>query len=457
MTMTELAGKTVAVLGGGVEGASSARWLLRHDAQVTVRDAADPSTLVSAKALHRDGAEYVTGDDYLVGLERYDVIVRSPGIPFETHEVQAALAAGVTVTSQTKLFFERCPVSIIGITGTKGKGTTATLLRDMLLAAGETVHLGGNIGLPPLDFLSDIHDGDRVILELSSFQLQDLTASPHLAIVTNLGSDHLDHHADLDEYATAKENILRHQTAEDVAILNADDPGSRRLDRVGKGRRAYFGRQARRAPAATYDVPDGQVEVDVDGQRKQPVVSINDIPIPGPHNLQNVMAASLAARWLGATPEQIERAVIAFKALPYHLEPLGTVNGVTYVNDSYSTSPTATLPALESVKPPVILIAGGSDKGLDYTDLAKQLLTRTKAVIVIPPAGERIARAIQELGDGPQIVVVNAPEEVFQQLSGIVKPGDTVLLSPAAASFGWFDNYRERGAWFSREVAKLSE
>jgi UDP-N-acetylmuramoylalanine--D-glutamate ligase len=452
---TEVTNKSVAVLGGGVEGASSARWLLDQGAAVTIHDASDPSTLVSAKALQDAGATFVTGPDYLEGLERYDVIVRSPGIPFETHEVQAALAAGVPVTSQTKLFFERCPVSIIGITGTKGKGTTATLLHDMLKTAGETVHVGGNIGVPPLDFLAEIRPGHRVILELSSFQLQDLTQSPQVAVVTNLGSDHLDHHADQEEYAAAKENILRYQDGDDLAILNADDEGSRRFDSVGQGKRACFGRTAQLPPYASLDSHSQEVIVEVES--RETVMRAAEIPIPGPHNLQNVMAASLAARLLGATPRQIAAAVRKFKPLPYHLEPLGTVNGVTYVNDSYSTSPTSTIPALESFEDPVILIAGGSDKGLDYSDLARELRARTKAVIVIPPAGDRIARAVQESDDGPEIRVAAAPEEVFPILAELAHAGDTVLLSPAAASFGWFDNYRERGAWFSREVAKLEQ
>lgn len=452
--VTDLSQKSVAVLGGGVEGASSARWLLEQGAQVTVRDAADSSSLVSAKSLQEAGVQYVTGEEYLHGVEDYDILVRSPGIPFETHEVQTALAAGVTVTSQIKLFFERCPVDIIGITGTKGKGTTATLLRDMLLAAEETVHLGGNIGVPPLDFLSEIKAGDRVILELSSFQLQDMTQSPQMAIVTNLGSDHLDHHVDHDEYASAKENILRYQAAEDVAILNSDDTGSHRFDTVGSGKRAYFGKTATLPPRASL-TEQGEVMVEVESP--ETILPASEIPLPGPHNMQNVMAASLAARLLGVMPADIATAVRAFKPLPYHLEPLGTIDGVTYVNDSYSTSPTATMPALESFEEPVVLIAGGAEKGLEYSELAKMLPVRTKAVIVIPPAGERIAHAVRESGEELEMKVANAPEDVFPLLAELAQPGDTVLLSPAATSFNWFDNYRERGAWFSREVAKLEQ
>lgn len=457
MSVTEVVGKRVAVLGGGIEGAASVRWLLKQGATVTVHDATDRAELIEAERLATAGASFVTGPSYLDGLDGYDLIVRSPGVPFLTPEVQAARDAGVPVTSQTKLFFERCPVPVIGITGTKGKGTTATLLRDMLAAGGERVHLGGNIGTPPLEFLADITDGDQVILELSSFQLQDLDRSPHLALVTNLGEDHLDHHADPDEYATAKANLLTYQSKDDLTILNADDPGSRRFARTGQGQRLWFGRQADRPPCATYDVPDGQIEVDLDGSGRQPIISINDIPIPGPHNLANVMAAALAARRLGISPERIEQAVIGFKPLPYHLEPLGTIRDVSYVNDSYSTSPTATIPALESFEGPVVLIAGGSDKGLDYARLAEEVADRCKAVVLIPPAGERLAAAIQGLSQDirPNTVMVSDKSEVFPAVSKLVAPGDTVLLSPAAASFGWFDGYRDRGAWFSAQVAKL--
>lgn len=459
MEPTEVAGKRVAVLGGGIEGAASARWLVAQGAEVTIHDAAEAESLPANVELEALGVTFVNGARYLDDLAGYDLIVRSPGVPFLNPAVQAAITADVLVTSQTKLFWERCPVPIVGITGTKGKGTTATLLRDMLQAVGKTVHLGGNIGTPPLEFLDQIGSEDTVILELSSFQLQDLDRSPQLAIITNLGEDHLDHHADPDEYAAAKANILKHQSANDWAILNADDPGSRQYDSTGAGRRAWFGRSTHEAPAVTFDEGHDAVSFVPESGEPKPILTTSDIPVPGPHNLSNVMAAALAASLLGGSAEDIKRAVAAFKPLPYHLEPLGTVDDVTYVNDSYSTGPTSAIPALESFEGPVVLVAGGSDKGLDYSQLAEEICDRCRAVILIPPAGNRIEEAInrQPQDVRPQLVRVSDKSEIFPALQDLVRSGDTVLLSPAAASFGWFDGYRDRGAWFSEQVAALGE
>ncbi|MEX1113547.1 MAG: UDP-N-acetylmuramoyl-L-alanine--D-glutamate ligase [Patescibacteria group bacterium] len=451
-TVTEVRGRRVAVLGLGVEGTSAARWLLRHGAEVTVCDRRTRTALgpVIRELVGHGVTDFRLGPRHADRLTDFDIVIRTQSRPYRDPRIQRAIRRGTTVTSVTKLFFERCPAKVIGVTGTKGKGTTSSLIARMLKAAGKRVYLGGNIGMSPLDFLDRLRKGDHVVLELSSFQLQDLTQSPSIAVVTNVTADHLDHHASVREYRSAKRPITRHQRRTDLAILNADDPGSHPFA-GDPGRTSWF--STRRPQPRGACVRDGWVVV-----RGRRVLRTADIVVPGTHNLRNVLAASLAADALGIGPRVITKTVRRFRGLPYHFEYLGTKQGVRYFNDSYATNPTAAIPAIESIDTPLVLIVGGAKKGLSYDGLARAILVKkVRAIITIPPEGARVARAVRIAArrsgkPAPRVVGAVRKGDLVRLARRHAEPGDTVLFSPAAASFGWFPDYTERGRYFTEQV-----
>jgi UDP-N-acetylmuramoylalanine--D-glutamate ligase len=441
--------RRIALAGFGQEGRSTYEYLLAHGATDV--------TILDRRADIRDlprGAKSVLGPEYLSGLEAYEVIFRSPGLPLHTSELQGAQEAGVYVTSHTRLFFELRPQRIIGISGTKGKGTTAGLVKAILEEADMPVRLGGNIGTPPLSFVDQLHEDDWVVLELSSFQLEDATASPEIAILTNLTADHLDYHGTIDAYHAAKSSLVKFQSATGVALFNIDDAGSKEFaERYARGSKRWFSTDEK---ADAY-VENESVYLKASGH----VCATAKIPLPGKHNLHNVLAASLAAEVLGVKTPQMAEAIQRYRGLPYHLEVLGSKQGVTYVNDSYATSPTATIPALESFNQPTILIAGGADKGIDYGELGQVIINSpVKALVLIRPVGDAILRAVQDAAKATQVPAphyefIAAPEEILPACHNLAKEGDVVLLSPAAASFGLFQDYRDRGRFFSEAVASV--
>lgn len=453
--VTELRGRRVAVVGAGREGVSSAAWLIRQGARVTVCDRQDRRALGDTyRKLSRQGVtDWRLGPKYLDGLTGFDVVVRTPLRPYLSPEIQRAKRAGVTVTSQTKLFFERCPAPIIGVTGTKGKGTTASLLAAMLKTAGKRVHLGGNIGTPALGFLGRVKRGDIVVLELSSFQLQDLDRSPAVAVVTNVTADHLDYHATVREYRSAKRAITKYQRRTDIAVLNADDPGSRPFA-TDPGRVRWF--SARKPQRGGGELRDGWITV-----RGKRVLRATELLLPGEHNLQNALAACLAAEAFGAGPRAMGKAIKAFRGLPYHMEYLGTKGGVRYFNDSYAAHPVAAIPAIVSVDTPLVFIAGGKHKKLDFGELARTLLRKeVRAVLLIPPEGRRIATAIRQAYQAsgrpvPPLVPLARKSRIVPEARRHARPGDTVLFSPATSSMGWFTDFIDRGEYFSQHVRGL--
>lgn len=446
MVVPNWSGRRVAVLGAGKEGQSAVSYLLRHGAKVTVCDAA---TELPDRWKNQNVAFRLGEQEYLEGLHDFETIVRSPGIPFLNPHIQQAMRAGSEITSQTKLFLEACPVPVIGVSGTKGKGTTASLIANMVEQSGRRAWLGGNIGTPFLDFLEHIKPGELVVAELSSFQLQDLTVSPHLAVMTNLEVDHLDHHRDVAEYHAAKRPLVAFQGRGDVAVLNADDPAvMKEIAGEGKASKRYFSLKSK----ADARVEGESVFIKQDEELVE-VCALSDIQLRGPHNLKNVMAAALASDAVGVAPADMQKAIREYQGLPHHLEVVGTFDGVTYVDDSYATNPTAAIPALESFAEPLVLIVGGHDKGLDYARLAETVRDRpVKAVLLIGEAGERIAGALKTVGSRAKLVRVNDKFKLVPAARKLASKGDVVLLSPAAASFGMFANYRERGEYFAEQV-----
>ncbi|MCL5432720.1 MAG: UDP-N-acetylmuramoyl-L-alanine--D-glutamate ligase [Patescibacteria group bacterium] len=428
--------KKIAVIGFGVEGKSSAGFLTRKGAEVTALDKKN-------------------GNNYLGHLEKYDLIVRSPGVKFnEILNSKSGIQKSV-ITSQTKLFFDLCPCKIIGVTGTKGKGTTASLIYEMLKISGKDVYLGGNIGQPPFDFLDNLNSQSWVILELSSFQLQDLTKSPHIAVVLMITSEHLDYHKDLSDYVESKRNILRFQTSSDFAIINRDYPASNESDIQTDGK-VYFISREREVQMGCF-AREGKVVIRTEAGDEE-IIDTDQILIPGEHNFENICAAVITAKLAGASLESIRKVLKTFKGLEHRLELVGTVNGISYYDDSYSTTPETAIAAIQAFKKPEVLILGGSSKGSDFGELG-QIISKAENIRAIIGIGEewsKIKDAILKTKTQKLIIegAKNMPQ-IVKAASKIAQPGDIVLLSPACASFGMFKNYKDRGEQFKREVEKL--
>lgn len=361
--------------------------------------------------------------DKFANLQRFDLIIRSPGVYRFRPEILQAQKAGVEISSKTKLFFDLCPCPIIGITGTKGKGTTATLIYEILKAAGKKVYLGGNIGTGVFNLLENLTKDSWVILELSSFQLIDLTKSPHIAVVLIVTSEHLNWHKNTKEYIDAKRNIVSHQKPDDFAVVNRDYPNSVVIGKAATGQVTW--------------------------------VSGKDINLStrlrGQHNKENIAAAVAVAKIVGVAYEEV---VKDFRGLEHRLEEVATINGVAFFNDSFSTVPETTIAAIKSFVEPEILIVGGSSKNSDFTQLGT-VISRTpniKAVMPIGVEGERIKKLLS----GVKILPAGKTmAEIVKIAYNNAVSGDVVLLSPACASFDMFKNYKHRGKQFKHEIQNL--
>lgn len=459
-------GKKVAVLGVGVEGVSSAKYLVDKGAIVTVLDQkkekeVEPETLHELQKLQ---IRTVFGPNYLDELEQYDVVVRSPGIPRSAEGLFALDKEQTILTSQTQIFFDACPCPIIGVTGTKGKGTTSSLIYEMLKEQGSDAYLGGNIGMPPFDFLDRLTDKSWVVLELSSFQLEDITKSPHIGVMLMVTQEHLgadtmgtqNFHATLEDYIEAKRNMLRFQIMSDFAILNRDYPASNESDTVTQGKVYHVSRERDVHDQGCF-IKDNAVWLRID-EKDTKIIDIQDIFLPGKHNLENVCAAAMAAILAGVSTDTIEKVLKTFKGLEHRLEFVSEVQGVRYYDDSFSTIQETTIAAIKSFNAPEILILGGSSKKSDFTELGKVIREskNIKAIIGIGIEWERMKSQFQISNfKFPIIEGATNMNQIVQAASKIAKPGDVVLLSPACASFDMFKNYKERGEQFKAEVKKL--
>lgn len=454
--------RLVAILGLSVEGIDSARFFHNEGARIwccdrrTKEQLADTYVQLSAIA---DG--FQLGAGYLNNLARFDIVVRTPGMSLRLPELISLRNKGHEITSQTKLFFELCSAPIIGVTGTKGKGTTSTLISEMLKADGKTVWLGGNVGTPVLSKVRKIKPTDVVVLELSSFQLEDCRRSPSIAVVLRTTQEHLanqdtlasNFHESRAAYVEAKKSIVRYQKRTDTAILNADDPTSTSLASETPARIAYFSRSKQTTDAYV----SGKTVYLNKGGKPRKICSLDEIKLRGIHNLDNIAAAALAADAAGASIEAIRRAALAFEGLEHRLETVREVDGVLYVNDSFSTVPETAIAAIESFDQPIILIAGGSEKGSDFTQLGITVAANpVKTLIAIGSMTQRIVTAVRDAGFTGRIITgARSMAEIVSFASREAAAGDVVLLSPACASFDMFKNYKERGKLFKHEVSLL--
>lgn len=452
----------IAILGYGVEGNALLKYLLNHDFNnITVCD----KNLDLPKKMPT-GVSVRLGESYLDNLEDFEYIFRSPGIQYFHPSLQLAKNKGSIITSTTKYFIEHCPCPIIGVSGTKGKGTTSTLIFEILKKAGKDVYLGGNIGVPPLEFFDNLKGNSLVVLELSSFQLQDLEKSPRYAVFLNTTSDHLDYHKDVDEYMQAKEALIAHQHEDSLAIFNKDYPYVQFYENLVKGELAEVSLNSQVKNGAYLE--NGEIFYAQDGKSEK-IMKAKDVALIGSHNFENVLPSIVMAKKLEVKNDVIEKVISNFKGLPNRLEIVKESKNIKFVNDSFSTNPSTSMAAIDSFDEDTVLMAGGYDKGLDYSQWALKILTKPslKAVVLMGDTQEKMYQSLKKAeedldeaeGSPTKIVKRDTFEQAFEEAKKMAfqfaeKSGSAALvMSPATASFDMFKSYKERGEKF-RELVK---
>ena len=440
-------GKTAAVIGLGVSNRPLVELLARNGVKVIACDRKERAALGGAAAHYEAlGAVLHLGEGYLRDLDA-DVVFRTPGMRPDVPELLEAKAHGAVITSEMEAFFAVCPCPILGVTGSDGKTTTASVIAELLKAEGRRVWLGGNIGRPLLADAEQMTPDDLAVLELSSFQLMDMPYSPQVAVLTNLAPNHLDVHRDMAEYIDAKKHIFTRQTAQDVLILNADNTITAGFAPEAAGEVRMFSRQT--VPAHGASFRDGVIRRD-----GVPVVRQEEIKIPGLHNVENYMAAILAVEGL-ASDEDIRYVARNFGGVEHRIEFVREKDGVKFYNDSIASSPSRTIAGLRSFSEKVILIAGGYDKHIPYDVLGPEIAAHVKLLVCTGATGPKIAAAARAVPDAPEILEIPDFYEAVHAAAQQAKPGDIVLLSPASAAFDRFKNFMVRGAEFKKTVMAL--
>jgi len=445
---TSLKGKKIAVLGLGVSNRPLVRLLLEFGCDVTGCDRT-PREKLDDEVLKLEalGCKLHVGDDYLEGVEA-DVLFRTPGMHPGNPAIQALAAKGAQVTSEMEVFFEVCPCQLVAVTGSDGKTTTTTLISEMLKASGKTVWLGGNIGTPLLPLVRQMQETDYAVVELSSFQLMDMTRSPHIAVVTNLAPNHLDVHKDMAEYVEAKTNIFNFQTESDILILNADNDITAGF--AGKGTTKFFSRQGK---AVHVIQKDGIIY-----RGGEAVLNTADILIPGVHNIENYMTAIAAVEGL-VEDETIRQVAKTFGGVEHRIELVRIKDGVRFYNDSIASSPTRTIAGLRSFPEKVILIVGGYDKHIPFDVLGPEICTHVKKLFLGGATGPKIAQAVRNAPEYDEkalpIVDCGDFESAVRAAAAAAEEGDVVLMSPASAAFDQFKNFMVRGEFFKKLVREL--
>lgn len=449
----------VLVVGLAREGMTLAKYLQAQGAEVTVTDHTDSVTLrQQIERLDAPDLRSVLGGDHPELLDGADVVCVSPGVPESNPIFIEARKRNMQIESMTTLFFERCPGPIVGITGSSGKTTTTGLLGHMARTSGMDVVVGGNIGDPMIELLSEIGPTTTVILELSSFQLSLLRTSPHLAIVTNISPNHLDRHGTMEAYIDAKLHVVSHQTENDYAVLNRCDSQRETFAQSTPGDVRWFGPDSESGASVR-----GDSVCLVDGTTAMPVVSVKEIPLLGQHNVENVLAAVTAAAVLGITPGVMAAAIRTFQSAAHRLETVGSVEGVSYVDDSIATTPARARVALEAIGTGIVLIAGGRDKRLPWDEFAQAVAQRVRVLLLIGEAAAQIEEAVlRALESTPRPLVpshirhCDSLQAAVVEANRVARRGETVLLSPACTSYDMFSNFEERGRVFAHEVEKLN-
>lgn len=433
------------VVGVGKTGIETVKFLLKRGADVSVSDSSPLEKIAEqAKMLESWGVKLESGGHTRETFLSADTIVLSPGVPFGIPPVREAVGSGIEAISEVELASRFIKKPSIAVTGSNGKTTTSTLIARILEKNGKKVFLGANIGTPLITIADDFDKYDILVLELSSFQLQGIESfRPDVAVILNISPNHLDHHSTFDEYILSKMKIFSNQTEGGLCIYKADDEIIRKHLHGIRSRKIPFG------------AGHGENGLSYDGRGIRygnEFYALEGMKLAGYHNIENIMAAIAATRAVGCAPALIEEAVLEFSPLPHRNEFLGEIRGAGFYNDSKSTSPGATLRALESLPAPIILIAGGKDKGVSFASLKEIIEKKVKFMVLL---GESRFRMQKELGGKVGTALAGSLEEALEKTLESLAPGDTVLFSPACSSFDMFQSYEDRGRRYKELVRNI--
>jgi UDP-N-acetylmuramoylalanine--D-glutamate ligase len=429
----------IAIVGYDTEGKTSFEYFKDRGDELTICDQ-------NINVAIPQGVSSQLGETYLDNLDQFDLIVRTPGLHPSKILVKNPSVGG-KITSHTNVFFEVVPTkNIIGVTGTKGKGTTSTLITRMLDQAGKHVVLGGNIGIPMLSLLPEITEDTWVVLELSNFQLIDLHYSPHIATVLMVEPEHLDWHEDFEEYIAAKQQLFIHQNSDDVAIYYAKNENSISVADASEGKQIPY-----------YEIPGAIIKGDSVVIQNQEICKTSQLKMLGEHNWQNACAAVTTVWQISQDVNAIRSVLTSFSGLEHRLEFVDEIHGAKYYDDSFGTTPETAIVAIEAFKEPKVVLLGGSDKGVQFDKLAKTVQkNNVRAVITIGEMGPVIADELHKTGYTAIVPGGQTMSEIVEQATRSAKPGDVVLLSTACASFDMFRDYKDRGDQFKQAVQALA-
>jgi UDP-N-acetylmuramoylalanine--D-glutamate ligase len=450
--------RRVLILGAARQGTALARYLVGQGAKVVLSDAQPAEKLKDALESLRDlTIEYALGGHPNSLLDNADIVCLSGGVPIDLPILIEAARRGLTISNDSQIFFEIVPCKTIGITGSAGKTTTTTL--TSLIARASISHppsaisrvwLGGNIGNPLIADVDQIGKEDLAVIELSSFQLEQMTISPNIGAVLNITPNHLDRHGTMEAYINAKSHLVAYQNSNDVAVLGWDDDNAQALKKIARGQLWWFSR----AHAENFGTHtrDGKIFLR-DGEREQAVCDVSEIRLRGAHNVLNVLAACALTGAAGIKPEAMREAIASFNGVAHRLEFVREARGAKWYNDSIATAPERVIAEIHSFDEPLIVLLGGRDKKLPWSDLLKLLRDRKAKVFVFGEAGELIAKyAAQE---NLQVTKCSKMAEAIAAAARITQNGDVVLLSPGCASFDEFKDFEERGKVFREIVNQL--
>ena len=451
------------ILGMGREGWSTYKFLrnIFPDKKLALADA---SPIEKNKELIEKDQNLTTyfGENYLDNLSEYQVIFKSPGIPQTLPEIADAKENGCKLTSNTQLFFELCPGITIGVTGTKGKSTTSAVIHQVLKENDLDAHLVGNIGQPSLEILDELNSSSLIVCELSSHQLETMTISPHISVVQDVTSEHLDYYENTEKYQQAKKTITKFQKQDDFVIFNPQMKGASDIAKLSAGKHLRF--SIDEGPDALVFVRNSELIRKDSNQRTELILPTKKLPLYGEHNILNVMPAIIIGTLFNLSAEQIGNALKNFKSLPHRLELVHERKGISYYNDSLATMPEAAVKALDSFDKPIVLIAGGYERNQDFSNLAKKIVEKEiVGLVLFEPTGKRIEDEIKKLGGQINIsfatemreAVGKSQQMMTNYLEKNSKTEGIVLLSPGSASFGMFKDYQDRGEQFKEAVKTI--
>ena len=449
--------KKVAIIGLGVSNMPLLKYMYERMAKVTVFDNREMDDIPKeylAEVMKYE-FDYEFGKDALSKLYGFNMIFRSPSCMPTMNELVEAEKRGAIVTSEIEMLMEMCPGTIIGITGSDGKTTTTSLIYEILKQKGYNCYLGGNIGTPLFTKLYEMKEDDYIVLELSSFQLMNMKISPKISVVTNITPNHLNVHSSYEEYIDAKKNIFKYQSKDDIVVLNYDNEITRECAKEAEGRVVFFSSKTKLDDGI---IVDENIIKECNDRIRRHILNTKELHLRGKHNYENICAAIAATKTLVDIDTQIE-AIKNFKGVEHRIEFVKEIDGVKWYNDSIGTSPTRTMAGLNSFEEDIVLIAGGYDKNLDYTPLAKPILDKVKTLILMGQTAEKIFLAVKEESEkqGKQIdtYMCETLEDTVKLAKKYAKPGNVVLFSPASASFDMFKNFEERGKKFKEIVDNI--